>query len=196
MLRSTDVARSDRMGNDRVVTIDPRVAAAARGADLVGAPTTDRDDIWSWPRRPAVALARELGARLILGDVSTRSLWTTPYGTGGFRADRLPPYTDGTTTVSKTELALLGHDEIIKQLDEAEAEGVEAAAWLADQPGIRALDRFLVLFPVDVLVIPPLDHPSLFDRLRGDDIAAVRRRMANRLLLVAKENGSLEIDSG
>lgn len=177
-------------------TIDPIIIDAARGANLVGAPTTDGDDIWSWPRRPAVALARELGARLILGDVSTRSVWSTPYGTGGVGADRGQPYTDGTTALSKAELQLLGRGEMIRQLEEAESEGVDAAVWLADRPGIMALDRFLALFPVDVLVIPPLDHPSFLDRMRGDDIAAIRRRMANRLLLVADQSGSLAIDAG
>ncbi len=189
-MRSADGPKHD------LITIDGRIVAAAGGAQLIGAPTTDADDIWSWARRPAAALAKELGARLILGDVSTRSPWMTPYGTGGFGADRLPPYSDGTTTVSKDELALLGHERLIEQLEAAEAAGVDAAMWLADRPGIEALDRFLELFPVDVLVIPPLDNPSLVDKLRGDDIETIRGRMGNRLLLVAEEDGSLEIDRG
>jgi hypothetical protein len=180
----------------RAATIDPRIVEAAAGAGLVGAPTTVSDDAWSWPRRPAAALARAIGARLILGDVSTRSAWTTPYGTGGVGADRVPPYSDGTTAVSKQELALLGHEKLIQQLSDAEDAGVDAAVWLADRPGILALDRFLELFPIDVLVVPPLHHPSLGDRLRGDDLAAIRRRMGQRLLLVANEDGSLTIDSG
>ena len=59
-----------------------------RGAGLIGAPTTEAHDMWSWPLRPAIAMAKEIGARLMLVDVSTRSAWTTPYGSGGVGADR------------------------------------------------------------------------------------------------------------
>ncbi|HEY7024540.1 MAG TPA: hypothetical protein VH371_06250 [Candidatus Limnocylindrales bacterium] len=182
------------MSQDRSAAVDPSIIAAARGANLIGAPTTDGDDIWATARRPAAALARALDTRLLLADVSTRSAWTTPYGTGGVGADRGAPYSDGTTTVSKDELALLGREPLIRQLDEAESEGVNAEVWLADRPGVLALDRFLSLFPVDVLVIPRLDDPSILDRLRGDDLNAIRVRMANRLLLIAEQDGSLTID--
>jgi hypothetical protein len=174
--------------------VDPDIVAAAAGARAIGAPTTDSDDFWAWPRRPAMALAKHIGARLILADVSTRSVWTTPYGTGGVGADRRALYSDGTTTVARSELALLGHETLIRHVEEAEAAGVDVAAWLADRPGVAALDRFLELFPVDVLVVPPLDEPTLRERLRGDHIAAVRRRMTGRLLLVAREDGSLQVD--
>ena len=176
--------------------LDPDVIAAVRGARVIGAPTTNAGDAWSWARRPAVALAKSVGARLILGDVSTRSAWTTPYGSGAFGADRGEPYSDGTTLVAKEELALLGRDYLLDQLHEAEADGVEAGAWLADRPGVLALDRFLELFDVDALVVPPLDHPGLGDRISGDNIRAVRSRMSGRLLLVAGEDGSLTIDDG
>jgi hypothetical protein len=131
------MAGTDRDADTWVASIDPRVVEAAAGARAVGSPTTDGDDFWSWPRRPAMALAREIGARLILADISTRSAWMTPYGTGGFGADRLPPYSDGTTAVSKDELGLLGHETLRGQVVEAEAEGIDAVAWLADRPGGR-----------------------------------------------------------
>lgn len=193
-----DAAEGHMAGTDQLApaeAIDPDIVAAAGGARVVGAPTTDGDDFWAWPRRPAMALAKAIGARLVLADVSTRSAWMTPYGSGGFGAERRAPYSDGTTVVDKRELALLGHQALIRQVEEAEAAGIDAAAWLADRPGVAALDRFLELFPVDVLVVPPLDDPSFGDRLRGDDIAAVRRRMKGRLLLVAKGDGSLSIDA-
>jgi hypothetical protein len=169
-------------------------SAAVAGARVIGAPTTNADNAWSWAWRPAVALAKAVGARLILGDVSTRSAWTTPYGSGGVGAERGSPYSEGTTLVANEELALLGRDYLLAQLREAEAEGVEAGAWLADRPGVLALDRFLELFEIDALVVPPLDDPSLGERLAGDDIDAVRRRMSGRPLLVAREDGSLTID--
>jgi hypothetical protein len=168
--------------------------AAVVGARVIGAPTTNADDAWSWAWRPAVALAKAVGARLILGDVSTRSAWTTPYGSGGVGAERGSPYSEGTTAVAKEELALLGRDYLLAQLREAESEGVEAEAWLADRPGVLALDRFLELFEIDALVVPPLDDPSLGERLAGDHIDAVRRRMSGKHLLVAREDGSLTID--
>jgi hypothetical protein len=167
---------------------------AARGVKAIGAPASEARDLWSWPYRPAVALAREVGARLVLADVSTRSAWTTPYGSGGVGADRAAPFSDGTTAVTKDELRLLGHEAFLAHVESAEAEGVEVTAWMADRPGVLALDRFLELFPMDALIVPPLDHPSLGDRLRGDHISAVRQRMAGRLLLIAAEDGSLQID--
>jgi len=176
------------------MTVEAAILEVARGSSLIAAPTTDSDDAWSWPRRPAMALAKQLGTRLILADISTRSLWTPPYGTGGAGADRGAPYSDGTTTVSRQELGLLGRSDMLAQLDEARYLGVEAEAWLSDRPGVAALDRLLELFPVDVLVIPPLDEPSFLDRLRGDDIEAVRRRMVGHILLVADADGTLRVD--
>lgn len=173
---------------------DPEITELVRGAGLIGAPTSEADDLWSWPLRPAVDLAKEVGARLILADMSTRSMWTTPYGTGEFGADRGAPYSDGTVAVSKDELRLLGHDILIRQLDDAEAAGVEASMWLANRPGILALDRFLELFPIEVLVTPPLDHPTLAGRIRQDEIQSVRRRMDGRTLLIADQDGVLRID--
>jgi mannose-6-phosphate isomerase-like protein (cupin superfamily) len=174
--------------------LSAEVIESVRGARVIGAPTTDARDAWSWARRPAITLAKATGARLILGDVSTRSAWTTPYGSGGVGADRRPPYSDGTTLVRKEELVLLGHEYLLEQLREAEAEGVEAGVWLADRPGVLALDRFLELFDVDALVVPPLQHPTLAERLAGDDIKSVRQRMSGKALLVAWENGSVTLD--
>jgi hypothetical protein len=176
--------------------VNEGIIAAVRGAKVIGAATTDGTDAWSWARRPAIALAKATGARLILADVSTRSAWTTPYGSGSFGADRRAPYSDGTTLVTKEELALLGRDYLLDQVHEAEAEGVETGAWLADRPGVLALDRFLELFDIDALVVPPFDHPNLGERLAGDNIGAVRARMSGRPLLLAREDGSLTIDEG
>jgi hypothetical protein len=193
MPRSTE---GDALVSRTNASLAADVIAAVRVAKVIGVPTTDTTDAWSWPRRPAVALAKAIGARLILADVSTRSAWTTPYGTGGVGADRTAPYSDGTTLVTKEELTLLGRDYVLDQLREAEAQGVDAAAWLADRPGVLALDRFLELFDVDALVVPPLDHPSLWERLTGDNIRAVRTRMSGRTLLIAREDGSVTIDDG
>ena len=172
------------------------VLESVRRTCLVGAPTTTGDDAWSWALRPAIGLAKEIGARLILADVSTRAMWTTPYGSGGAGADRGAPYSDGTVAVSRAELQLLGHAGLIEQLDEAKDAGVETEMWLAEGPGVRALDRFLELFPIQVLIVPPFDDPSLADRIRGDDIDAVRRRMKNRILLIADEEGTIHLDRG
>ena len=176
------------------VSLEPDVLERVRGANVIGAPTTDAADAWAWARRPAVALAKAIDARLILADVSTRSAWTTPYGSGGVAADRKAPYSDGTTLVDDQELRLLGREYLVEQLSEAESEGVQTGVWLADRPGVLALDRFLELFDVDALVVPPLDHPTLRDRLAGDHIMAVRRRMSGRALLIAQDDGWVTID--
>jgi hypothetical protein len=175
----------------------PEVLEAVRRTCLIGAPTTEAgDDPWSWPLRPAIGLAKQTGSRLILADISTRSMWTTPYGSGGAGADRAAPYSDGTVASSRDELRLLGHDRLLEQLDHAQEAGVDAEMWLAEGPGVRALDRFLELFPIQVLIVPPFDEPTLADRIRGDEIDAIRRRMKNRILLIAHEDGTTYIDRG
>lgn len=58
-----------------------------------------------------------------------------------------------------------------------------------DRPGMTGMtDRTPTHAPGDGC------RPSLPERLAGDDIASVRRRMVGRLLLVANEDGSLTID--
>jgi hypothetical protein len=54
---------------------------------------------------------------------------------------------------------------------------------------------FLERFPdIDVLVAPPLDHPSLQQRLVGDTIDGVRARIGDRRLVLAHPDGRLTVD--
>jgi hypothetical protein len=70
-----------------LAAIPPDIASAVAGARLVGSPTSDKDDEWGVVARAAIRIARDIGARVVLGDVSTRSLLTTPYLAGGVAAD-------------------------------------------------------------------------------------------------------------
>ncbi len=80
--------------------------------------------------RPAIERAATVGMRLMIGDVSTRSPFTTPYGSGGVGANREASYcSDGSAAVSKGELRLLGRDYVVRRLEEA-AVDVQAEAWL------------------------------------------------------------------
>jgi hypothetical protein len=179
------------------VTLPDDVRRAVAGAKTVGAGVSgSADDEWSRDLEPAIAIAREASARLVLADMSTRSPWTTPYGSGDVGADREGPYTDGNGPVSPHQLELLGRTEILRQVREAEAAGVETEAWLADKPGIDALEKFLDLFPIDVLVVPALSDPSLIDRIRGDELDAVRDETGGRTLVVVDDDGSVRLDRG
>jgi hypothetical protein len=116
------------------------VASAAAGAQLVGSPTSDKDDEWRAAARGAIRIAREVGARVVLGDVSTRSYLTTPYLAGGPAADT-DLYSSGEGPVGRAGLEALGRHYLVGQLDEAADAGFEASAWLATEPGIKSLSR-------------------------------------------------------
>ena len=138
---------------------------------------------------------KAIGARLILADVSTRSVWTTPYGTGECGRRSGAPYSDGTNAVSKEELKLLGHLESSARFTRRKTQASRQTPGSQTARGIRALDRLLELVQVDVLRrVPHSIDPSLPERLVGDDIASVRRRMAGRLLLIAHRDEFLTID--
>ena len=96
--------------------------------------------------------------------------------------------------MDREELVRLGRHYLVDQLDEAAAAGVEAEVWLAPKPGVASLVMFLERFPIDVLVTPPLDHPSLHQRIHGDTIAQIRKRIADRPLILAYPDGRLSID--
>lgn len=175
-------------------SLPPDVAAAIAGARLVGAPTSEKDDEWSAAAHAAIGIAREVGARVVLADVSTRSWLTTPYLAGGVGADA-EGLSKGEGPVGRAELKLLGRQYLVAQLDQAAAVGVDAEVWLATKPGIRSLPLFLERFPeIDVLVGPPLDHPSLRQWLGGDTIDGVRSRVGDRTLVVAHLDGRLTLD--
>ena len=172
----------------------PDVSAAIAGARLVGAPTSDKDDEWSAAARAAIRIAREVGARVVLADVSTRSWLTTPYLAGGVGADT-EGLSSGEGAVGRDELELLGRHYLVAQLDDAAAAGVEAEVWLATKPGIRSLPLFLERFPdIDVLVGPPLDRPSVGQWLGGDRIDGVRSRVGGRTMVVVHPDGRLALD--
>ena len=170
------------------------VAATVHGARLIGAPTSGKGDEWAAAGRGAIRIARAAAAGLVLADVSTRSWFTTPYLTGGVAADS-EGFSSGEGPVGRAELELLGRHYLVAQLDEAAAAGVDAQVWLATKPGIRSLPIFLDRFPdIDVLVVPPLNHPSFQQWLGGDTIDGVRARVGNRRLILAHIDGRLAID--
>jgi hypothetical protein len=178
----------------RRATIPADVAAAITGARLVGAPTSDKEDQWSASARAAIDVAREVGARVVLADLSTRSWLTSPYLAGGVAADT-EGYSSGERSVGRAELEALGRQYLVAQLDEAAAVGVEAEVWLAPKPGISSFPMFLERFPeIDVLVGPPLDDPSLRQRLIGDTMDGVRARAGDRILVVVQSDGRLTLD--
>jgi hypothetical protein len=100
----------------------------------------------------------------------------------------------GEGAVGRAELELLGRHYLVEQLDEAAAAGVEAEVWLATSPGVASLVAFLERFPIDVLVGPPFDQPSLRQWLGRDTIENVRRRVGDRLMIVAHSDGRLTLD--
>lgn len=179
---------------DNEMAIQSEVLEAVHGARLVGAPTSRQDDEWRASARAAIRIASTIGARVVLADISTRSWVTSPYMAGGVAAD-IEGYSSGQGAVGRGELAALGRDDLVAQLDEARAAGVEAEMWLAPTPGIKSLPKFLERFPeIDVLVGPPLDHSGFWQRLGGDTIEGVRARTGDIPLIVVQNDGRLTVD--
>jgi len=185
-----DQSESDDLG------VPADVATAVESANLVGAPTSEKDDEWAGARRGAIRVARAVGARLILADVSTRSFVWTPYASGQMAGDSAPLYGAGQRAVDREELERPGRHYLVEQLDEAAEVGVDAQVWLAPKPGVASLVMFLERFPIDVLVTPPFDHPSLSQRIHGDTLAQIRKRIADRSLILAYPDGRLSLDRG
>jgi hypothetical protein len=153
---------------------------------------TAEDDRFAHARRAGVKVAREESLPLILYDIDAASLFNEPIssawsaeGAGEQFGDRL----------SADQLHRLGRGAIARQVEEAEADGVEAYGWLPTSHGPDPLTEYafeqkarIVVLPAEREEVDPLTamlvgtlHP--IDRLE-DEVAA--------RILVAHPDGSVE----
>ena len=128
--------------------IPTEVLAATKGARTVVAPTDDgRDDAYRQGHAAAIALCAAHKAKLILVDRATESWWIDPYGSGPVTADT-DLYSHGERPLDRGEVAALGHGDLVQQMDEAAAAGVEVEVWLAGpSPPIPQPARSAGAFP-------------------------------------------------
>jgi hypothetical protein len=96
-----------------------------------------------------------------------------------------------------------GYEYLLDQIDEAAADGVEVQVWLTAEPPFQGLDEVIRKHPeIDVVVAP--ERPvklSLGDRWRyvlhrGDIHAHIRKLAAPRPVLVAHEDGRIDVSAG
>lgn len=153
---------------------------------------TTEDDRFAHARRAGVKAAREESLPLILYDIDAASLLNEPMpgdwsaeGAGDQFGDRL----------TAQQLHRLGRGAIARQVEEAEADGVEAYGWLPTSHGPDPLTEYAFRQKARVVVVPaereevdPLTamlvgtlHP--IDRLE-DEVAA--------RILVAHADGSVQ----
>ncbi|MDQ3938808.1 MAG: hypothetical protein M3253_09045 [Chloroflexota bacterium] len=153
---------------------------------------TGEDDRYAYARHAGMRIAREEALPLILYDVDAASLLNEPLPSG-WSADGAPDqYGDRLTA---DELDRLGRGPIARQVEEAEAAGVEAYGWLPTSHGPDPLADYarrqgarVLIMPADREEVDPLTailvgtlHP--IDRLEEEAPARI---------LVAHPDGTLE----
>ncbi|CAN5853928.1 hypothetical protein BH24CHL6_BH24CHL6_14840 [soil metagenome] len=153
---------------------------------------TTEDDRFAHARRAGLNAAREASLPLILYDIDAASLLNEPMP-GGWSAEGAGDQFGDRLTAH--QLHRLGRSAIARQVEEAEADGVEAYGWLPTSHGPDPLTEYAFRQKARVVVVPakreevdPLPamlvgtlHP--IDRLE-DEVAA--------RILVAHADGSVE----
>jgi len=174
--------------------IPTEVLAATKGARTVVAPTDDgRDDAYRQGRAAPIALCAAHKAKLILVDRATESWWIDPYGSGPVTADT-DLYSHGERPLDRGEVAALGHGDLVQQMDEAAAAGVEVEVWLGRRPRFRSLREALERFPVDVVfAVDWLQYPDRAEQhdLRSGFLARLREAAGSRTVVVLSADGTL-----
>jgi hypothetical protein len=138
--------------------------------------TDEADTRYRRVRLAALRTARAAGARLVLYDRSSASLFTDPYPSGRWTADVDGPR--GDRPLRDSELRQLGRSALRDQLAEAAGAGVQAEAWLARGVGASAVADAVVRSGAQlVLRLTDDKRPSLLQRLLGDSLAAACREL-------------------
>ncbi len=146
------------------------------------APTNDRRPIVAYAsedgrlgriRREAETCARDRAATLILYDIDAAApLEGSPLPTnwssdiaGANPLDRLSP----------EDLEKAGRPAIASQVREARADGIDAWAWLPQDPGGDALGKYVARVGAGMVLVPAeLESPGLVDRLEGKTLHEAR----------------------
>lgn len=149
---------------------------------------TDDEDRHPQARQLAIGSARSSGARVILYDLAAASSLMSPRPTGWSGEGEPELYGD---PLEASELERLGRMALVQQISAASAEGVEAAAWLPDRPGMGPLLEYARRHDADVVLVPEeVVDDDVIDRLLGRTPSAAadaERRSAVPVLLVAPD---------
>jgi hypothetical protein len=151
--------------------LEPEDAARIVWRGVILAETDETDIRYRRVRLAAHRTARAAGARLVLFDRSSASLFSDPYPSGSWTADVDGPR--GDRPLRGSELIELGRHALRDQLNEAARAGVQAEAWLSRGVGAAALVDAVVHSGAQLVIrLADESRPSLLRRLLGDSLAA------------------------
>lgn len=136
------------------------------------AATYEDDPRYQAVQDAAMAAAKRDGAGLILYDRTTESYLTNPYPSGPW-SDEHDALSPG-WSLTPAALDAIGRGYLARQLRVAADAGIAATAHLALDTGAKAMREVLARFEPAMVFLPAhLGEPSLFDRVRGNTLAAL-----------------------
>lgn len=147
------------------------VATAVRDARTVLSLTDDgREPAYDRSLDVAVALARALGASLLLVDRSAETWWDTPHEVGPFDPD---------------EAKRRRGPHVRMAVERAQAAGVDVSVWAYTLPLPESYDDAVRRNRVDVAVLPGrFERPTIVERLMGTRAARVAKSLVPRIPVV------------
>ncbi len=165
-------------GPDREATGD-----AARGPAVIA--VTADDDRYADVRQTAMEVAAKEHARLILYDWDAATVLGDPLPSAWSAEgtdDAVPSELDA------SDLEAAGREPLIRQLREAEGQGIQATAWLPSRPGPEALVTYAREHHATTIVVAKeLQASGELERLvsaASDPVDALRQDAPARLIVV------------
>lgn len=141
-------------------------------------------------RELALRTAGQTGARVILYPLDVGSPFSNPVPANWAAEGTREQYGN---PLSVSDLEMLGREELAAQLVEASGTGVEAGAWLPEDPGVDAMAEYAEEQGASVILIPSgLEDPGPIEKLTGKEEPAevAEERTAVEIIRVAPD-GSL-----
>lgn len=138
-------------------------------------------------REAAMEAAQNAEARLILYDIDAAGLYGEPLPSAwsGEGAEE-----EFGTLLSPQELEAAGRHELAEKVQAARSQGLETYGWLPGSKGAKALKEYAKEAHADLIVVPSaLEHPSFFDRLRGETSLKRTRQQVKTPIVVVEDEG-------
>jgi nucleotide-binding universal stress UspA family protein len=138
-------------------------------------------------RKAAVEAAQNAEARLILYDIDAAGLYGEPLPSewSGEGAEE-----EFGTLLTPQDLQAAGRHELAEKVQAAREDGLETYGWLPSSKGAKALQEYAAEAHADLIIVPSsLEHPSFFDRLRGENSLEKTREEVDAPIVVVDDDG-------
>jgi nucleotide-binding universal stress UspA family protein len=160
--------------------VDQEGAQRADGSVLA---YVDESGTYDHVLRTARTLAKEHAARLILYHslAAPSDPIRVPDAANGVDAGAPEP-------LSAQDLRRMARPVLAAAVEESRGDGIDAWGWLTPEPGVGALMRFADLVDAEVVVLPAeLGDPTVFERLRGEQLQVALERGTVNVVVVDRE---------